>query len=171
MLAGEEGRRSVSAKSLNEVHGPSNFAEAQASVDLDAVSILKFSVAGEFAITAGACPVFNESNEGATDAAIPMRLGDKPAFEIWDGCVGSAFNMVASNRNLGHADDFSVELGQRDESRGSECLLDFEIMTLRRTVGPKRVAKLSPRNGMFGGGGKNGKTAGFFGLFGLNHCN
>ena len=116
------------------------------------MGVVQFSIAGDFMVAVGARPVFDELEQGAADAAVPNVFGNEPAFEIRDRCGGCAFDMIVADGKFGHADDFVVETGERDEAIGGQELLDFQSMAGRRAIGPEGVPELGPGFGVFGGG-------------------
>ena len=65
-----------------------DFAEAEGGVEANAVGVVEFGVAGEFAIAAGAGPIFYEVEKGATDALVAGVFGNEPALEVRDGGDG-----------------------------------------------------------------------------------
>jgi hypothetical protein len=136
------------------------FAEAELGVEGDAVGVVKFGVAGEFAVAVVASPIFDELQEGATDALAAVCFGDEPTFEVRDGCIGGAFDVVATDGDFRHADDFVFDAGEGDESFSIEKLLDFERVAFGRAIRPEGVAEFGPGGGVLCGSDKDFRVQG-----------
>lgn len=98
------------------MNGAVHFTEPKPGVEVDAVNIFEFGVAGEFMKASGTSPVFNERKERAADAAVAVSFCHEPAFEIWNGSFGCALDMVAADGDLSEADDLRPDASEGDNT-------------------------------------------------------